>query len=59
MISMQGVPSSLILRNQSWVRKQAQSLMRPLPSNIEKADLIPAGLIAVAPASLSFRGAGE
>ncbi len=59
MISMQGVPSSLILRNQSWVRKQAQSLMRHLPSNIEKADLIQAGLIAVAQASLTFEWAGE
>ena len=59
MISMQGVPSSLILRNQSWVRKQAQSLMRHLPSNIEKADLIQAGLIAVAQASLTFQWEGE
>lgn len=59
MISMQGVPSSLILRNQSWVRKQAQSLMRHLPSNIEKADLIQAGLIAVAQASLTFEWEGE
>lgn len=59
MISMQGVPSSLILRNQSWVRKQAQSLMRRLPSNVEKADLIQAGLIAVAQASLTFEWAGE
>ena len=59
MISMQGVPSSLILRNQSWVRKQAQSLMRHLPSNVEKADLIQAGLIAVAQASLTFEWTGE
>jgi RNA polymerase sigma factor for flagellar operon FliA len=59
MISMQGVPSSLILRNQSWVRKQAQSLMRHLPSNVEKADLIQAGLIAVAQASLTFEWEGE
>ena len=47
MISMQGVPSSLILRNQSWVRKQAQALMRHLPSNVEKADLIQVGLIGL------------
>jgi RNA polymerase sigma factor for flagellar operon FliA len=59
MISMQGVPSALILRNQSWVRKQAQSLMRHLPSNVEKADLIQAGLIAVAQASLTFEWEGE
>jgi RNA polymerase sigma factor for flagellar operon FliA len=59
MISMQGVPSSLILRNQSWVRQQAQRLMRHLPSNVEKADLIQAGLIAVAQASLSFKWEGD
>ncbi|HSW06465.1 sigma-70 family RNA polymerase sigma factor [Aquabacterium sp.] len=59
MISMHGVPSSLILRNQSWVRQQAQSLMRHLPSNVEKADLIQAGLIAVAQASLSFKWEGD
>ena len=54
MISMHGVPSSLILRNESWVRQQAQSLMRRVPSNVEKADLIQVGLIAVAQAALSF-----
>ncbi len=59
MISMQGVPSSLIARNQSWVRKQAQALARHLPSNVEKADLIQAGLIAVAQASLAFVWEGE
>ena len=37
---MQGVPSSLIAKNESWVRKQAQALARHLPSNVEKADLI-------------------
>ena len=59
MISMQGVPSSLILRNQSWVRKQAQAFMRHLPSNVEKADLIQAGLIGVAQAALSFVWEGD
>jgi RNA polymerase sigma factor for flagellar operon FliA len=54
MISMHGVPSSLILRNESWVRQQAQSIMRRVPSNVEKADLIQVGLIAVAQAALSF-----
>ncbi len=43
MISMQGVPSSLIARNESWVRQQAGALMRRLPSNVEKADLIRPG----------------
>ena len=43
MISMQGVPSSLIAKNESWVRKQAQALARHLPSNVEKADLIQVG----------------
>jgi len=40
MISMQGVSSALIAKNESWVRKQAQALARHLPSNVEKADLI-------------------
>jgi len=59
MISMQGVQSSLILRNQSWVRKQAQAFMRHLPSNVEKADLIQVGLIGVAQAALSFVWEGD
>jgi RNA polymerase sigma factor for flagellar operon FliA len=59
MISMQGVPSSLIARNESWVRKQAQALARHLPSNVERADLIQAGLIAVAQASLAFQWEGD
>jgi RNA polymerase sigma factor for flagellar operon FliA len=56
---MQGVPSSLIAKNESWVRKQAQALARNLPSNVEKADLIQVGLIAVAQASLSFEWEGD
>ena len=59
MISMQGVPSSLILRNESWVRKQAQAFMRHLPSNVEKADLIQVGLIGVAQAALAFVWEGD
>jgi RNA polymerase sigma factor for flagellar operon FliA len=59
MISMQGVPSSLIAKNESWVRKQAQALARHLPSNVEKADLIQVGLIAVAQASLGFEWEGD
>ena len=59
MISMQGVPSSLILRNQSWVRKQAQAFMRHLPSNVEKADLIQVGLIGVAQAAMTFVWEGD
>lgn len=56
---MQGVPSALVARNQSWVRQQAQSLLRHLPANVEKADLIQAGLIAVAQASLAFEWPGD
>ena len=56
---MHGVPSSLIAKNESWVRKQAQALARNLPSNVEKADLIQVGLIAVAQASLSFEWEGD
>lgn len=59
MISMQGVPSSLIAKNESWVRKQAQALARHLPSNVEKADLIQVGLIAVAQAALGFQWTGD
>lgn len=59
MISMHGVPSSLILRNESWVRQQAQSLMRRVPSNVEKADLIQVGLIGVAQAALAFMWDGD
>ncbi|HEY9065093.1 MAG TPA: sigma-70 family RNA polymerase sigma factor [Burkholderiaceae bacterium] len=59
MISMQGVPSSLILRNESWVRKQAHAFMRHMPSNVEKADLIQVGLIGVAQAAMSFIWEGD
>jgi RNA polymerase sigma factor for flagellar operon FliA len=59
MISMQGVSSALILRNESWVRKQAQTMMRRLPTNIEKADLIQVGLIAVAQTAISFEWDGD
>lgn len=59
MLSLEGVPSSLILRNQSWVRQQASALARRLPANVEKADLIQAGLIAVAQAARSFDWPGE
>ena len=56
---MQGVSSGLIARNESWVRKQASALMRRLPSNVEKADLIQAGLIAVAQAAIGFKWEGD
>jgi RNA polymerase sigma factor for flagellar operon FliA len=59
MLSMQGVSSALIARNESWVRHQAGALMRRLPSHIEKADLIQAGLIAVAQAALGFKWDGD
>jgi RNA polymerase sigma factor for flagellar operon FliA len=59
MISMDGVPSVLIARNQSWVRKQAQALVRHLPANVERADLIQVGLIAVAQAAVSFQWEGD
>ena len=59
MISLEGVPSSLILRNESWVRKHAQAMARHLPSSVERADLIQAGLIAVAQAALGFEWPGD
>lgn len=59
MVPMHGVPSALIARNESWVRQQAQALVRHLPANVEKADLIQVGLIAVAQAALSFVWEGD
>jgi len=59
MVSMEGVPSSLILRNESWVRKHASALARRLPSNVERADLIQVGLIAVAQSALGFHWDGD
>lgn len=59
MVSMEGVPASLIVRNESWVRQHANSLARRLPSNIERADLIQVGLIAVAQAALGFVWDGD
>ena len=59
MISLHGVSSALVARSESWVRTEANRLSRRLPSNIEKADLIQVGLIAVAQASLSFEWEGE
>jgi RNA polymerase sigma factor for flagellar operon FliA len=59
MISMDGVPSVLIAKNQSWVRKQAQALVRHLPANVERADLIQVGLIAVAQAAVTFEWDGD
>jgi RNA polymerase sigma factor for flagellar operon FliA len=58
MVPMHGVPSALIARNESWVRQQAQALVRHLPANVEKADLIQVGLIAVAQSALSFTWEG-
>jgi RNA polymerase sigma factor for flagellar operon FliA len=59
MLSMHEVSSALIARNESWVRQQAGALMRRLPSSVEKADLIQAGLIAVAQAALGFKWEGS
>jgi RNA polymerase sigma factor FliA len=59
MISMQGVPSALILRNESWVRQHAAQLARRIPANVERADLIQVGLIAVAQAALAFEWQGD
>lgn len=59
MRSLEGVSSALVARNESWVRQQAASLMRRVPSNVEKADLIQAGLIAVAQAAQAFRWTGD
>lgn len=59
MISLGEVTSELIARNTSWVWKEANSLARRLPSNVEKADLIQVGLIAVARASVKFKWDGD
>lgn len=57
--SLQGVSSALIARNESWVRQQAGAMMRRVPSNVEKADLIQVGLIAVAQAAQAFEWPGD
>jgi RNA polymerase sigma factor for flagellar operon FliA len=59
MVPMHAVPSSLIAKNESWVRRQAQALARHLPSNVERADLIQVGLIAVAQAAIGFQWEGD
>jgi RNA polymerase sigma factor for flagellar operon FliA len=59
MKSMQDVSSALIARNDSWVRQQAGAMMRRVPSNVEKADLIQVGLIAVAQAAQGFKWPGD
>lgn len=59
MSSLQGVSSALIARNESWVRQQAGAMMRRVPSNVEKADLIQVGLIAVAQAAQAFEWPGD
>ncbi|HET9822464.1 MAG TPA: sigma-70 family RNA polymerase sigma factor [Burkholderiaceae bacterium] len=59
MVSLHGVSSALIARNESWVRQQAAALMRRLPSNVQKADLIQVGLIAVAQAAVTFAWEGD
>ena len=40
-------------------RKQASALSRRLPANVEKADLIQAGLIGVAQAAMNFQWEGD
>lgn len=59
MMSMDGLSSALIARNTSWVRQEASLLARKLPSNVERADLIQVGLIAVAQSALAFRCDGD
>lgn len=59
MMSMDGLSSALIARNTSWVRQEASLLARKLPSNVERADLIQVGLIAVAQSALAFRFDGD
>lgn len=59
MNTLQGVSSALIARNESWVRQQAGAMMRRVPSNVEKADLIQVGLIAVAQAAQAFEWSGD
>ncbi|MCR5867970.1 sigma-70 family RNA polymerase sigma factor [Aquincola sp. J276] len=59
LMSMDGLSSALIARNTSWVRQEASLLARKLPSNVERADLIQVGLIAVAQSALAFRYEGD
>jgi RNA polymerase sigma factor for flagellar operon FliA len=56
MRSMHGVASHLVLRHTSWVRQMARTLGSRLPAHIQQADLIQAGLIAVAQALATHPG---
>ena len=57
--SLEGVSSAFVLKHQSWVRKQAQALVRHLPANVELSDLVQVGLLAVAQSAISFEWEGD
>ncbi|MDP1649417.1 MAG: flagellar biosynthesis protein FliA [Rubrivivax sp.] len=59
MISLHGVSSELIARNESRLRQQAGGMMRGLPPNVDRADLVQVGLIAVAQAAPGFEWPGD
>lgn len=59
MTALAGVTSAFVARHQGWVRKQAQAIVRHLPANVERDDLIQAGLIAIAHCAVSFEETGE
>lgn len=54
-----GVTSAMIEPHVGWVRRQAQALVRHLPANVERADLIQVGLVAVAMSLTTFEWAGD
>ena len=57
--SLQGVSSAFVLKHQSRVRKKAQALVRHLPANGERSDLVQEGLLAVAQSTTTFEWEGD
>lgn len=52
--SLENVPGTLIAEHLPWVKRQAASLCRRLPANVERDDLVQVGLIAIAWAATAF-----
>jgi len=59
MTTLAGISSAQVLPHLSWVRKQAQALVRHLPANVERSDLIQVGMLAIAQSAVSFEWEGD
>lgn len=58
MTTLAGVTSATIRQHEPWVRRQAQALVRHLPANVERSDLVQVGLLAVATSAVTFEWDG-